>query len=250
MTWCVPARSACSAGVEQPPWSMRTILLGVPRSRRRRSWSAGVASSAARYVVGADSVGGCPALAEPFNSETDGARLSEIFDWYVSGDLGRPKTPCTGGEDLPRQKRRDLPALLQGPPLPNVTPAARTRLRTTEERRCGSLLPLVHRAQSLLRQQHLLTVAGPLVRTEGVAEGFHPPEVVLVFEDPAPTSKIPALERPAFAKVASAAHPGDTLTVSGLLPERLALYHRLTSKSVISGEAFGSRRSRRGSRRG
>jgi DNA invertase Pin-like site-specific DNA recombinase len=30
------------------------------------------------------------------------------------------------------------------------------------------------------------------------------------------SSKIPALQRPAFAKVASAAHPGDTLTVSEL----------------------------------
>jgi DNA invertase Pin-like site-specific DNA recombinase len=70
--------------------------------------------------------------------------------------------------------------------------------------------------QSLLRQRHILTEAGLLVRTEGVAEGFHPAEDVLLFEDPATTSKIPALERPAFAKVASAAHPGDTLTVSEL----------------------------------
>jgi DNA invertase Pin-like site-specific DNA recombinase len=37
---------------------------------------------------------------------------------------------------------------------------------------------------------------------------------VLLFEDPATTSKIPALERPAFAEVAAAAHPGDVLTVS------------------------------------
>ncbi|MFI0454562.1 recombinase family protein [Actinomadura sp. 6N118] len=37
-----------------------------------------------------------------------------------------------------------------------------------------------------------------------------------LFEDPATTSKIPALERPAFAKVAAVAHPGDTLTVSEL----------------------------------
>ncbi|MER5627329.1 hypothetical protein ABT061_40535 [Streptosporangium sp. NPDC002544] len=37
-----------------------------------------------------------------------------------------------------------------------------------------------------------------------------------LFEDPAATSKIPALERPAFARVAAAAHPGDTLTVSEL----------------------------------
>jgi DNA invertase Pin-like site-specific DNA recombinase len=71
-------------------------------------------------------------------------------------------------------------------------------------------------AQSLLRQRHILTEAGLLVRTEGVAEGFHPAAGVLLFEDPATTSKIPALQRPAFAKVASAAHPGDTLTVSEL----------------------------------
>ncbi|WP_248958448.1 recombinase family protein [Sphaerisporangium perillae] len=70
--------------------------------------------------------------------------------------------------------------------------------------------------QSLLRQRHILTEAGLLVRTEGVAEGFRPAEGVLLFEDPATTSKIPALERPAFAKVAIAAHPGDTLTVSEL----------------------------------
>ncbi|MFJ2032938.1 recombinase family protein [Streptosporangium sp. NPDC087985] len=70
--------------------------------------------------------------------------------------------------------------------------------------------------QSLLRQRHILTEAGLLVRTEGVAEGFHPADGVLLFEDPATTSKIPALERPAFAKVAAAAHPGDVLTVSEL----------------------------------
>ncbi|WP_326640043.1 recombinase family protein [Streptosporangium sp. NBC_01755] len=70
--------------------------------------------------------------------------------------------------------------------------------------------------QSLLRQRHILTEAGLLVRTEGVAEGFRPAEGVLLFEDPATTSKIPALERPAFAKVAATAHPGDVLTVSEL----------------------------------
>jgi DNA invertase Pin-like site-specific DNA recombinase len=70
--------------------------------------------------------------------------------------------------------------------------------------------------QSLLRQRHILTEAGLLVRTEGVAEGFHPAEGVLLFEDPATTSKVPALERPAFGRIAAAAHPGDTLTVSEL----------------------------------
>lgn len=39
---------------------------------------------------------------------------------------------------------------------------------------------------------------------------------MLLCEDPASTFKIPALERPAFARVAAAAHPGDTLTVSEL----------------------------------
>lgn len=71
-------------------------------------------------------------------------------------------------------------------------------------------------AQSLLRQRHILTEAGLLVRAEGVAAGFHQAEGVLLFEDPATTPKIPALERPAFAKVAAAAHPGDVLTVSEL----------------------------------
>ncbi|WP_326822704.1 recombinase family protein [Streptosporangium sp. NBC_01756] len=70
--------------------------------------------------------------------------------------------------------------------------------------------------QSLLRQRHILTEAGLLVRTEGVAEGFRPADGVLLFEDPATTSKIPALERPAFGKIAARAHPGDTLTVSEL----------------------------------
>ncbi|MBG0823616.1 recombinase family protein [Planomonospora sp. ID91781] len=71
-------------------------------------------------------------------------------------------------------------------------------------------------AQSLLRQRRILTEAGLLVRTEGVAEGFRPADGVLLFEDPATTSKIPALERPAFGHLAAAAHPRDVLTVSEL----------------------------------
>ncbi|GGL46969.1 recombinase family protein [Planomonospora parontospora] len=71
-------------------------------------------------------------------------------------------------------------------------------------------------AQSLLRQRRILAEAGLLVRTEGVAEGFRPADGVLLFEDPATTSKIPALERPAFGHLAAAAHPGDALTVSEL----------------------------------
>ncbi|MEV0423106.1 recombinase family protein [Streptosporangium canum] len=71
-------------------------------------------------------------------------------------------------------------------------------------------------AQSLLRQRHILTEAGLLVRTEGVAEGFRPADGVLLFEDPATTSKIPALDPPTFGKIAAKAHPGDTLTVSEL----------------------------------
>ncbi|MFI7423702.1 hypothetical protein [Nonomuraea sp. NPDC049684] len=71
-------------------------------------------------------------------------------------------------------------------------------------------------SQSLLRQRHILTEAGLLVRTEGVAEGFRPAPGVLLFEDPATTSKIPALDRPAFGTIAAKAHPGDTLTVSEL----------------------------------
>ncbi|WP_344744715.1 hypothetical protein [Streptosporangium vulgare] len=54
------------------------------------------------------------------------------------------------------------------------------------------------------------------MRTGGVAKGFRPADGVLLFEDPATISKIPALERPAFAKVAAAAHPGDVPTVSEL----------------------------------
>ncbi|MGI5201338.1 recombinase family protein [Spirillospora sp. CA-108201] len=71
-------------------------------------------------------------------------------------------------------------------------------------------------AQSLLHQRHILTEAGLLVRTEGVSEGFRPAEGVLLFEDPATTSKTPALERPAFTRIAAAAHPGDVQTVSEL----------------------------------
>ncbi|MFG6200548.1 recombinase family protein [Nonomuraea sp. JJY05] len=83
--------------------------------------------------------------------------------------------------------------------------------------RCGSSTRRSSTAtQSLLRQRHILTEAALLVRTEGIAAGFRPAEGVLRFEDPATTSKIPALERPAFAKVAAAAHPGDVLTVSEL----------------------------------
>ena len=70
--------------------------------------------------------------------------------------------------------------------------------------------------QSLLRQRHILTEAGLLIRTGGVAEGFRPADGVRLFEDPAATSNTPALERPAFAKVAAAAHPGDVITVSEL----------------------------------
>ena len=37
-----------------------------------------------------------------------------------------------------------------------------------------------------------------------------------LYEDPATTSKVPALSRPAFGRIAAAAHPGDALTVSEL----------------------------------
>ncbi len=52
------------------------------------------------------------------------------------------------------------------------------------------------------------------MRTEGVAEGFRPAEGVPLFGGPATTSKIPALERPAFAKVAAAAHPCRSVQLS------------------------------------
>jgi DNA invertase Pin-like site-specific DNA recombinase len=71
-------------------------------------------------------------------------------------------------------------------------------------------------SQSLLRQRHILAEAGLLVRGEDVTGGFRPADGVLLYEDPATTSKIPALQRPAFGRIAAAAHPGDTLTVSEL----------------------------------
>lgn len=37
------------------------------------------------------------------------------------------------------------------------------------------LLPLVHRAPVTAPERHILTAAGLLVRTEGIAEGFHCP---------------------------------------------------------------------------
>ncbi|GAA1584599.1 recombinase family protein [Actinomadura kijaniata] len=94
--------------------------------------------------------------------------------------------------------------------------------------------------QSLLRQRHILTEAGLLVRTEGVAEGFRPAEGVLLFEDPAMTSKIPALERPAFAKVATAANPGDTVTVSELfrLCRDLVDMHQVRAWCLARGVAL------------
>jgi DNA invertase Pin-like site-specific DNA recombinase len=70
-------------------------------------------------------------------------------------------------------------------------------------------------SQSLLRQRHILTEAGLLVRAGDVTGGFRPADGGL-YEDPATTSKIPALRRPAFGRIAAAAHPGDTLTVSEL----------------------------------
>ncbi|WP_067470066.1 recombinase family protein [Actinomadura macra] len=94
--------------------------------------------------------------------------------------------------------------------------------------------------QSLLRQRHILTEAGLLVRSEGAAEGFHPAPGVLLFEDPATTSKIPALERPAFAKVATAANPGDALTVSELfrLCRDLVGIHQVRAWCLARGVAL------------
>ncbi|WP_101791082.1 hypothetical protein [Nonomuraea indica] len=91
-------------------------------------------------------------------------------------------------------------------------------------------------AQSLLRQRHILTEAGLLIRTEGVAEGLRPAEEVLLFEDPATTSKIPALERPAFAEVAAAAHRGRPLALTGAQLEevRSAFVDRGTSIAALA----------------
>ena len=71
-------------------------------------------------------------------------------------------------------------------------------------------------SQSLLRRRHILTEAGMLVRGADVTGGFRPAGGVRLYEDSATTSKVPALQRPAFSRIAAAAHPGDTLTVSEL----------------------------------
>src|SRR5690625_158616 len=74
-------------------------------------------------------------------------------------------------------------------------------------------------SQSTERQEHLLREAG---LTEDVAG-------VRMFSDPATSTKIPALERPAFRELASYARDGDSLTVSELfrlcrdLPDILAV---------------------------
>jgi hypothetical protein len=52
-------------------------------------------------------------------------------------------------------------------------------------------------SQSPLRQRHILTEAGLLVRAEDVTGGFRPAVGVGLYEDPVTTSKIPALQRPA-----------------------------------------------------
>ena len=61
-------------------------------------------------------------------------------------------------------------------------------------------------SQSTARQEHLLREAGLTEDAEGVR----------VFSDPATSTKIPALERPAFRELASYAREGDSLTVSEL----------------------------------
>jgi hypothetical protein len=75
--------------------------------------------------------------------------------------------------------------------------------------------------QSLLRQRHILTEAGLLIRTQGVAEGFRPAEGVLLFEDPATTSKIPAFERPAASPCVSCPALCPTSTTSQPTTRRL-----------------------------
>jgi len=60
--------------------------------------------------------------------------------------------------------------------------------------------------QSTLRQTHVLTESGLTPGTAGVR----------FFSDPATSSKIPALDRAGFQKLAGYARPGDTLNVSEL----------------------------------
>ncbi|MFD5784082.1 recombinase family protein [Streptomyces sp. NPDC126933] len=65
-------------------------------------------------------------------------------------------------------------------------------------------------SQSLTRQRHLFAEAGLTDKQGKPADSVH------VYEDPATSSKIPALDRPAFRRVAEEAHPGDDLYVSEL----------------------------------
>ncbi|MEU5940947.1 recombinase family protein [Micromonospora sp. NPDC047548] len=60
--------------------------------------------------------------------------------------------------------------------------------------------------QSTQRQTHLLAEAGLTTDTPGVR----------IFSDPATSSKIPALDRDGFRRLAGYVRPGDTLTVSEL----------------------------------
>lgn len=60
--------------------------------------------------------------------------------------------------------------------------------------------------QSTARQRHLLAAAGLVAGAEGV----------VLFADPATSSKIPALARAGFAELARYARPGDRLTVAEL----------------------------------
>ena len=58
--------------------------------------------------------------------------------------------------------------------------------------------------QSTARQTHLLTEAGLVDGAQGMR----------LFADPATSSKIPALQRDGFRRLAGYARPGDRLTVS------------------------------------
>jgi DNA invertase Pin-like site-specific DNA recombinase len=96
-------------------------------------------------------------------------------------------------------------------------------------------------SQSTDRQDHLLREAGLTEDAEGVR----------MFSDPATSTKIPALERPAFRELASYARSGDTLVVSELfrlcrdLSDILAVREWCRSRGVrlqvLSGALAGFR---------
>ncbi|MFI6182861.1 hypothetical protein ACIA8R_45550 [Nonomuraea sp. NPDC051191] len=92
-------------------------------------------------------------------------------------------------------------------------------------------------SQSLLRQRHILTEAGLLVRTEGVAQGIPPRRRRPPLRGPRHHLQDPRPGPPRVGKIAAKAYPGDTPTVSAA--------NDATTDLIITsaGDAFGSRTS-------